>query len=312
MGKSIRSIAALLGRSPATVSRERKRNQQSDGTYSSVQAEAKYHTRRKGCHRQHLLANSELRDWVQRLILEHQWSPEQIDQRLKRDHSPWKISYTTIYRGIEHHLLDEPNRQPGQRGIARHLRHRGKSRHSKGYEEHRGKIHYSHSIDERPPEANERRVIGHWEADTVVGKIGSECLVTLVDRKTRFLMAAKAAKKTAQCVKEKLIELFSQLPHDQRLTVTPDRGKEFAWYAQVAGACGITFYFPNPHAPWQRGSNENTNGLLREYFPKRHDLSQDSNVSIAHVVNELNHRPRKCLGWKTPFEAFYNQVLHLV
>ncbi|WP_028984308.1 IS30 family transposase, partial [Sporolactobacillus terrae] len=261
------------------ISRELKRNQQGDGTYSSVQAEEKYHARREGCCRQPLLANPELHDLIQRLILDHQWSPEQIDQRLKQDHSPWKISYTTIYRGIEAHLLDEPNHQPGQRGIARRLRHRGKSRHGKGYEERRGKINYSHSIDERPPEANERRVIGHWEADTVVGKIGSECLVTLVDRKTRLLIAAKAAKKTAKCVKEKLIELFSPLPRHQRLTVTPDRGKEFAWYDQVAKACGMTFYFPNPHAPWQRGSNENTNGLLREYFPKGHDFRQDSDAS---------------------------------
>lgn len=311
LGKSIRAIAILLGRSPATISRELKRNSQQDGTYSSVHAEENYYARRTGCHRQPLLANVTLRDQVQRLILDHQWSPEQIDQRMKYDQSPWKISYTTIYRGIERHLLDTPDRQPSQRGLARHLRHRGKARHAKGYEERRGKIDFRLPLDQRPTDAQERRTVGHWEADTVIGKTGSECLVTLVDRKTRFLMAAKATRKTAQCVTEKLIGLLDALPDCQRQSVTPDRGKEFAWYARITEKLGVSFYFPAPHAPWQRGSNENTNGLLREYFLKGHDLTQDSDAAVQLTVDELNHRPRKCLGWQTPFEAFYHQVLHL-
>ncbi|WP_353949474.1 hypothetical protein ABNN70_06145 [Sporolactobacillus sp. Y61] len=127
-----------------------KRNQQRDGTYSSVHAEASYRTRRKGCHPQSLLANQALHDRVQRLILDHQWSPEQIDQRMKQEHSLWKISYITIYRGIKRNLLDIPDRQPGQRGLARHLRHHGKSRHGKGYEERRGKIDFHPALDQRP------------------------------------------------------------------------------------------------------------------------------------------------------------------
>lgn len=311
LGQSIRTIAAQLERSPATISRELRRNQ-FKGEYSPTRAELAYHKRRTRCHRQRLLSCPPLHDLVQQLILNHQWSPEQIAARLKMDHSRWKISYTTIYRGIEHHLLDEGTCQRGQRGLARQLRHRGKTRHRQGYIERRGKIQISHSIGERPPEANERRMIGHWEADTVLGKSGSECLVTLVDRKTRFLMAAKAVKKSAKYVKAKLVELLKRLPEEQRLTITPDRGKEFAQHAEVTKELAIPFYFPDPHAPWQRGSNENTNGLLREYFPKGQDFKLFTDSDVLHAVEELNRRPRKCLGWKTPFEAFYDQVLHLV
>ncbi|MCL1632992.1 IS30 family transposase [Sporolactobacillus sp. CPB3-1] len=312
LGKSRRAIATLLGRSPATISRELKRNSQQDGTYSSVHAEENYHARRTGCHRQPLLAHQALCDQVQRLILDHQWSPEQIDRRMKHEHHAWHISYTTIYRGIERHLLDTPERRPGQRGLARHLRHRGKARHGQGYVERRGKIDFHPALDQRPLDAQERRTIGHWEADTVIGKPGSDCLVTLVDRRTRFLMAAKATRKTARYVTEQLIKLLNPLPEGQRRSVTPDRGKEFAWYARITETLGVPFYFPAPHAPWQRGSNENTNGLLREYFPKGYDLKQDSDVDVQHHVDELNHRPRKCLGWRTPFEAFYHRVLHLI
>ncbi|MFT8871053.1 MAG: IS30 family transposase [Sporolactobacillus sp.] len=312
LGQSIRVIAALLKRSPATVSRELARNAPQKERYSAVRAEENYQARRKACHRQPLLRHAALRDRVQDLILEHHWSPEQIAQRLAFEQSPWRISCTTLYRGIERHLLDTSDRQPGQRGLARHLRHRGKSRHSKGYVEHRGKIDYGLSIEDRPAAATTRRVIGHWEADTVLGKLGTDCLVTCVDRATRFLLVAKAARKTAQAVTGKLIGLLGALPEEQRQSVTPDRGKEFAWYARITEKLGVPFYFPAPHAPWQRGSNENTNGLLREYFPKGHDLAQDSDAAIQSVVDELNHRPRKCLGWRTPYEAFYHQVLHLI
>ncbi|WP_353949393.1 IS30 family transposase [Sporolactobacillus sp. Y61] len=143
-----------------------------------------------------------------------------------------------------------------------------------------------------------------------MGKLGSDCLVTLVDRRTRVLMAAKTTRKTAQFVTEQLIKLLGSLPECQ--SVTPDRGKEFVWYARITEKLSVPFYFPAPQAPWQRGSTENTNGLLREYFPKGHDLKQDSDNDVQRNVDELNHRPRKCLGWRTPFEAFYHQVLHLV
>jgi Transposase and inactivated derivatives, IS30 family len=129
-------------------------------------------------------------------------------------------------------------------------------------------------------------------------------LVTLVDRRTRFLMVAQATRKIARCVTEQLIKFLDALPECQGQSVTPDRGKEFAWYTRIIEKLGVPLYFPAPHVGWQRSSNENTNGLLCEYFPKGPGLKQDSDTEVQRNADELNHRPRKCLEWRTPFEAF--------
>lgn len=310
--KSLHSIAKEIGRSVSTISRELKRNTQTTG-YSAVNAQHIYEKRRKKCHRHKLLENPSLRQVVIRLFLEQQWSPEQIANRLdyEKRHA---ISYATIYRAIYAGLFDTPEqrRSEGNRGAVRNLRHRGKTRRKAGTVETRGKIVISNHIQDRPTEAEKRQVIGHWEADTLAGKTGSACLVTITDRCSRYLIAGKIAKRYSGLLAEKMIALLSILPKDCVKSITPDRGKEFAKHALITkGLDGVQFYFPEPHAPWQRGTNENTNGLLREYLPKSFDIALCSSEEVGRFVDKLNLRPRKCLGWKSPYEVFFNLSLHL-
>lgn len=307
--KSLGFIAKEINRSKSSISRDIKRNSESTGSYSPCNAQIKYLARRKNCKPKQLLANSKIHDKVQLLFIQHQWSPQQISNRLKLENNPISISYSTIYRGIYAGLLEEYPLSNGQRGVARKLRHRGKTRHVKNYIETRGKIRISHHIEERPLIANNRERLGDWEADTVAGKTGKACLITLTDRKSRFLLCEKAAKKASDEVSEKIIKMLLNEPVK---TITPDRGKEFSQHPKITSALGdVPFYFPAPHHPWQRGTNENTNGLLREYFPKNTDITDISDIYIKEMVLELNKRPRKCLNWETPYEVYYQKSLHL-
>lgn len=312
-GKKLREIAEELGRCASTVCRELKRNSLDKQEYSAIEAEKKYLDRREKCRRHKLLSNEELHELVKRLFLEEQWSPEQIANRLAYENSTFKISYSTIYRAIYAGEFDtaEQRRSKGNRGAVRKLRHHGKTRHRKGTVETRGKIVISNHIQDRPQEANDRQVIGHWEADTVAGKTGSACLVTITDRCSRYLLAGRVPKKTSALVSEEMIRLLSALPKEKCRSITPDRGKEFSGHDLVTQELGgLPFYFPDPHAPWQRGTNENTNGLLREYLPKSFEIALPSDCEIAAFIRKLNFRPRKCLGWKTPFEVFFQRLLH--
>lgn len=310
-GKGIRAIATALGRSASTISRELKRNQ-TKNEYSPSQAEKKYRRRRKCCCRKKILAEPNAKAVVKRLFLEEQWSPEQIAKRLKAEGNAIHVSYSTIYRAIYAGMLDEKKLSHGERGVVRKLRHRGKTRHRKGTEETRGKLKISNPIEERPQEANERSAFGHWEADTVSGKTGSSCMITLTDRKSRFLLLRKIPKKNSIFVRDGIIELLQQLPDDKVSSVTPDRGKEFSRHSEITEAMkGLPFYFPKPHAPWERGTNENTNGLIREYCPKSVDLETFDESHFTTFTAKLNRRPRKCLGWKSPYEVFFDVALHL-
>lgn len=312
--QSMRVIAREIGRSVSTVSREIKRNSMSKCEYSAVEAEKAYQKRRKKCRRRKLLEHVDLNCLVMRLFLQEQWSPEQISNRLIYENNVFRVSYPTIYRAIYAGLFDTPEqrRSEGNRGAVRKLRHRGKTRRRKGTIETRGKIVISNRIQERPKEADSRHVIGHWEADTVAGKTGSACLVTITDRCSRYLLAGKVQKRYSALVAEKMVSLLSILPKKKRRSITPDRGKEFSKHGSVTEALnGLQFYFPDPHAPWQRGTNENTNGLLREYLPKSFDIALSSESDITTFIKKLNLRPRKCLDWKSPHEVFFNQPLHL-
>ena len=307
--KTISEIARVLSRNKSSVSRELSRNKDNSGNYSPSYAQKIYLQRRKCCGTKKLLLNPIIRDKVMELFLKHQWSPEQISERLKLESSEIRISYTTIYRGIYDGLLEEGKLSHGQRGVARKLRHRGKTRHKKGCNETRGKIQISNDIADRPAAAEKRERIGDWEADTVSGKTGKACLVTLTDRKSRFLLCKKVEKKSSEPATQAIISLLYKQPC---FTITPDRGKEFSRHKQITEALNnVPFYFPLPHHPWQRGSNENTNGLLREYFPKNTDISDVPDSHIAQYVFELNTRPRKCLDWKSPYEIYFNVSLHL-
>ena len=304
-GKSICQIAKLLGRNKSTISRELARN---GGDYLPSKAQANYQRRRKKCHPHKLLENPALFALVKKLFLGCQWSPEQIANRLKLENYPIQISYKTIYRGIYAAMFDTPEqrRSEGNRGAVRKLRHRGKPRRPKGYSSNRGKIPISHELSERP--VNDRSRFGDWEADTIVGFNHKSGLLTLVDRKSRFILAAPLARLGSKEVKTAMIEALQGQPLH---TLTPDRGREFQLHGKVTAALGVEFYFPPPHQPWQRGTNENTNGLLREYFPKGYDFTQLSDKDLQKVVAQLNRRPRKCLGYKTPWEVYFSTMLHL-
>ena len=293
---SIRKISIVLNRAPSTISRELKRNTSVDNSYSPSCATENYKHRRQKCRRRKLLQDESTKNKVQQLFLEQQWSPEQISNRLRFENSPISISYNTIYRGIYNGLLEVKKLGHGERGVARKLRHRGKTRRRKGEVETRGKIVISNTIDMRPKKADERKEIGHWEADTVLGKRNTGCLLTLADRCSRYYIAERIPTKTSQPVADKMTEILTQLPKDKVKTITPDRGKEFAKHAKVTEAIKVPFYFSDPHAPWQRPTNENFNGLLREYMPKATDFSRYTDYDIQQYVTKLNTRPRKCLG----------------
>ena len=307
-GKSICKIAKLLDRNKSTISRELARN---GAEYLPSKAQARYRRRRKKCRPHKILENTDLFALVKKMFLEKHWSPEQIANRLKLENYPIQLSYKTIYRAIYAAMFDTPEqkRSTGNRGAIRKLRHKGKPRRKKDYVSNRGKIPISHELAERPVEANERRRLGDWEADTVWGKNQKNALLTLVDRKSRYLLCRKLSKLDCNQVEEALTMLL----HEQPLhSVTPDRGREFRRHGKVTTALDVEFYFPPAHQPWQRGTNENTNGLLREYFPKGYDFNRLSDADLQAVVEQLNHRPRKCLGYKTPWEVYFSTPLHLV
>ena len=308
--KALSYIAKIIHRDKSTVSREIARNGY-NGAYSPSAAHTKYLERRTNCKPKLKFSNPEIFKYVRDKFLELKWSPEQICGRLKLEKSDLYVSYTTIYRAIYSGKFDTDKERAsnGNRGAIRKLRHRGKSRHTKGYIEKRGKIPISNNISDRPQEANNRTRIGDREADTVIGKSGGACLVTLVDRKSRFLISSKAKKKDSVSVKDTMISCLTGQPCH---SITPGRGMEFAKHAEISVALEkVKFYFLLPHHPWQRGTNENTNGLLREYFPKSYDLNDVSEEYIQSKVDEMNKRPRKCLGFKTPYEVYYSTVLHL-
>lgn len=305
-GLSLCQIAKEIGRNKSTISRELKRNPRD---YSPSKAQASYHKRRKKCCPPKKLLDKDLFALVKKLFLELRWSPEQIAARLKFENYPIQISSKTIYRVIYAGMFDttEQRRSKGNRGAIRHLRHRGKSRHSKNYEEKRGKIPISNELSARPDAANERTRLGDFEADTILGQPGKACLLTLVDRKSRFLISRRLAKKNSTLVAQAIIDA---LKDETVYSITPDRGKEFSKHAQITTATGFEFYFPPPHHPWQRGTNENTNGLLREFFPKSYDFDKLSDKDLQVVVDQLNQRPKKYLGYRTPWEIYFSISLH--
>lgn len=307
-GRRASEIARLLGRNRSTISRELRRNCLWKHVYIAYRAQRMYENRRIPCRRQMRLENKELFHMVREQFLEHRWSPEQIAGRIAVERPDLRISTNTIYRAIYGHLLDY---RPYVRykGLASRLRRKGKRRHKHVTDELRGKIKITNLLCDRPDEADKRLRSGDWEADTVVGKNGGPCAVTLVDRKSRFLLLGKSSSKKANPVCSTMTSLLGGYPC---LSITPDRGKEFALHEKVTEALGVPFFFPLPNHPWDRGTNENTNGLIREYLPKGCDMSKLTDSEMNWIQNELNMRPRKCLGFRTPHEVLHSEVLHLI
>lgn len=302
-GWSVSDIANYLNRSKSTISREIKRNS-CVNFYRATTAQAKYQERRKHCRMQRKLSDETLRELIKDKILLYQWSPEQIAGRLNYENSGYSISYSTIYRALHNREFNAKGEYG--RGLILKLRRKGRGWRLKNTK--RGKIVITNPIEDRPEAANKRTRIGDWEGDTVAGIINRPCLVTLTDRRSRFLLSKKSNSKLSIDVNDVMVSLLSKQP---AFTVTLDRGKEFAKHPEITEKTGIPFYFPAPHQPWARGTNENTNGLLREYFPKGKDIATFSDQVIDQVVYNLNTRPRKCLGYATPYEVFYSTTLHL-
>lgn len=310
-GKSLRQIGRELGRAASSISREIRRHYKRKGQYSAANAQKKYRINRKNSRKPRLLEREELRHEVQALFLEHQWSPEQIANRLKQEKNPLQISYATIYRGIYAGMLDDPVKPSWQRGVMMKLRHKGNRKRRKKKTDHGARFTFAPSINERPEAAALRSEPGHWEADTVNGTLGTGSVLTLVDRRTRYLLAAKLKSNSVIEVADKMIALLSTLDPKARKTITCDRGQEFRQFGYVREIVGIDFFFAHPHSPWERPTNENTNGLLREYLPKRTSFELFSDEDVQCFSTALNLRPRKCLNWRTPFEVFFELVLHL-
>jgi transposase, IS30 family len=301
-GLSLRQIAAGLGRAASTVSREVARNGYR-GRYRyralAAQAQAQFRARRPKTAR--LAGNDRLRGQVQSW-LEQRWSPEQISVLLRQqfpDDPEMRVSHETIYQSIY-----VQGRGALRRELASCLRTGRalrKPRRKDG--ERRGRIKDMVMISERPAEAADRAVPGHWEGDLIIGSRGS-AIGTLVERSTRFvLLLHLPAGHGADAVAAAMTEAMAGLPAALRRSLTWDQGREMAAHAQIALATDLEIYFCDPHSPWQRGSNENTNGLLRQYFPKGTSLAAHSREHLDAVAAQLNARPRKTLGWKTPAQA---------
>jgi IS30 family transposase len=234
-------------------------------------------------------------EWVG-LLLREEWSPEQISGWLAAE-KQIKISHEWIYQAV----IDDKS-QKGDLHL--HLRCQKQRKKRYGAYSCRGQIKERVSIDERPSIVDERSRIGDWEADTVIGRQGGEVLVTLVERKTRLSLIGLAINKTAQAVKETILALLRPLM-DQVKTLTYDNGKEFAYHKAISAALNSEAYFAHPYHSWERGLNENTNGLIRQYLPKKMDFKSVAEEDVRQIQNKLNNRPRKCLGFKTPNQLFF-------
>lgn len=298
MGLSFRAIGCRLGRHHTTIAREYRRNAppHSNYWYGSAQAFAE-HRRAIPRHRRRA-EHAPLVAYVHDK-LEEQWSPELIAGRLRRDYpraSAMRISAECLYQWLFKDALNG-----GQ--LYRHLRRRHRRRKPRTAGRTRGLIRNRVGIEHRPAGARNRSRYGHWEGDTVEGRKGTGRIATYVERKSRYLVAFKLPDKTASKLSLGTIAALTQLPASFRRTMTVDNGKEFAAFESTDQALNMSTFFANPHAPWERGTNENTNGLLRQYFPKGVDWSKVSAQALASAVDKLNNRPRKCLAYRTPLEV---------
>ena len=305
-GHSRRSIAVQLGRAPSTVSREIKRNGGPE-SYRASQADESAWNRGRRPKTGKLAANRALARIVAGK-LQRRWSPEQVAGWLKRtypDDTSRQVSPETIYRS-----LFIQARGALKKELVEHLRRSRvmrRSRHHTQKTDQHGRITDTVSISERPASVEDRAVPGHWEGDLLFGSKNSQ-IATLVERHTRYAMLVKVSGKDTETVINALIKHARKLPEELYKSLTWDRGKEMADHKRFTLATDIQVYFCDPQNPWQRGTNENTNGLLRQYFPKRTDLSGYSQAQLNAVARQLNERPRKTLNYETPAQRFQQCV----
>jgi IS30 family transposase len=296
-GHSLRRIACSLGRAPSTVGREISRNGGS-GPYRAAASDRRAWDRARRPKRCKLAVHDQLRQAVA-AKLERNWSPEQIAGWLKRTHpKDCQVSHETIYRS-----LYVQARGVLKKELLLHLRSRRSIRRSRHATQKGRHILNAVSIRKRPASIEDRAVPGHWEGDLLCGSKNSN-IVTLVERHSRYVMLAKVPNRETKTVVNALIKQARKLPDELYKSLTWDRGKELADHQRFTMETKIAVYFCDPQSPWQRGSNENTNRLLRQYFPKGTDLSVHSQARLNYIARELNERPRMTLGYQSPAERF--------
>jgi transposase, IS30 family len=287
-------MAAILGVHKSTISREMRRNQGGRG-YRPKQAQEWAKARKQARVRQHI--SHAIWKRIEQLLLE-QWSPEQISGRLKLEGQA-TVSHERIYQYIY-----QNKRRGGT--LCLNLRSQKKRRKRYGHYDRRGQLRGRRSIEERPQIVAQRKRRGDWEADTIIGRNHQGALVSLVERKSKLVRLARVARPTAAAVGHAIIAQLEPLTVH---TITSDNGREFANHHEIERSLEIKFYFAHPYSSWERGTNENTNGLVRQYFPKKHDFATITDDQLADIVERLNARPRKTLGYKTPNEVFFKQPL---
>lgn len=309
LGSSQALIALTLGRSRSTVSREVKRNGVASspssgsclGYDAGIASEVSFARRRRGLVR--LAQGSSLRAAVFKQI-RLGWSPQQISGRLKLMDQPQTVSHETIYQAI--YVLPKGELRRDLIGLLRQGRKLRRPR-SQG-KDRRGALPDMVSVHERPASVLTRQLPGDWEGDLIKGAGNASAIGTLAERKTRYVILTKMKDATADTALSSFSRGLSKVPKTMRVSMTYDQGKEMARHAELADKLNIKVYFCDPHSPWQRPTNENTNGLIRQYLPKGIDLSIYSQKDLDKIADSLNNRPRKVLGFRTPLEAYQTEI----
>jgi transposase, IS30 family len=304
VGRPVKVIAALLGKSYQSIYREIARNRKADGIYQPWYAHNQAYLRRRRPKSRRFAHDAQLRDAVA-ARLQQRWSPAQISRWLRRRHPrrpDWHVCPETIYEAVYHgHLRPADQRRSTLLRTGRtYRRRRGRGRSRDGALRQCTPMR---SIHDRPAAAESRREIGHWEGDLIHGCAHGTSIATLVERKTRFtVLVPLPLGHTAPVVAEALVRTFRAMPAGLRRTLTWDQGNEMFHHTKVEKQTGLKIYFADPHSPWQRGTNENTNGLLRQYLPKGSDIGKVPTKHLDMIAAELNDRPRRCLKDRTPTE----------
>lgn len=290
-GKSQRQIAREMGRNVSTVSRELKRNGKKDGSYNAWWGCSLYLCRRKRCRKRYRIdQDTVLCDYIRQGLRKY-WSPEIITVKWKKEHPQAKLSHSTIYLALQNNRLVGFSERT-------HLIRRGRKKY---HHTLINKVKPLHSIHDRPPEAALRQRIGDWEGDILCGGVNKGYIFTCIDRKSRYLsLALLPASRTSDLTRAAVASALKGLPVR---SLTLDNGTEFADHPGISEDLGVTVYFADPRSPWQRGSNENINGLLRFFFPKGSDFRSLTQEALDNVAFLLNSRPRKCLGWLSPLDV---------
>jgi transposase, IS30 family len=298
VGLSKAEIARELGRQRSTVGRELKRNAAPhDGRYRATRAEERAVARRKRSRRNSQFGRVEM-ERVEELLKE-EWSPEQVSGHLERTRE-LAISHETIYRHVWRDLKAGGTLHTHLRSARKQCRKRY------GRYDSRGRLAGKRMIGERPASVERRRRTGHWEIDTMMGESlgeSSDCILTLVERKSGYVLIGKLSARTAAEANRALLELMARHP-GRVATITADNGTEFHWYGKVEEVSPVKFYFATPHHSWERGTNENTNGLIRQYLPKGQTMAKVTQSQCDLIAEQLNNRPRKRHGYKTPNQCF--------